>query len=320
MIKVSILVPVFKTEKYVRQCFSSLFGQTYENIEYVIVNDASPDNSMSVIRDTLKDFPHRKNNVHIIENENNCGIAKTRNLLLRNATGDYVYFVDSDDFLDTIAVDIFVKAALDNKADIIRCNYNYYSDGKVKAEIRKPLERHEDLFSDCLKDGKMRTLWLLFVRRNVFENNNLCFSEKVNGCEDFLMTIKLFYYADKIVDIPQTLYNYRLDNIQSITHQEQTFSENQILALKEIEKFLKMKGIYSQYESYLQRLKFIAKQPFLLNKSVRDFEKYIQTFPESSHCYRYYHYDLKQSLLFFLAEHKCKQILRLFARGIETDA
>ena len=84
-----------------------------------------------------------------------------------------MYFVDSDDFLETTAIETFVKVALDNKADIVRCNFNYYSDGKVKAEIREPLERHEDLFSDCLKDGKMRALWCLFVRRDVYEKHNL---------------------------------------------------------------------------------------------------------------------------------------------------
>ena len=98
--KVSILVPIYNVEKFFSRCLESLFNQTYQNIEYVFVNDCTPDNSMVVLHNFMEKYPSRAKLVRIIENTNNCGIAIVRNTLIKNATGDYVLFVDSDDWIE----------------------------------------------------------------------------------------------------------------------------------------------------------------------------------------------------------------------------
>ena len=309
-IKVSILIPVYKSEKFIEKCLCSVFKQTYDNIEYIIVDDASPDNSMEVIMHTINNNPRRKASVHIIQNEKNQGIAYTRNTLLEHSTGDYVYFVDSDDFIDHRSIETFVAIAHKDNADIVRCNYYNYCNKEIQAILRKPINEEKDYIKDCLTNEIMNSLWLLFISKRIIVNQHLMFPTNINGCEDLLMTIKLFYYADIISETPIPLYYYRLDNDNSLTHNEKSFKNDFCLAIKEIYAFLKEKQINEQYKKEILNLMFISKQNFLLNKEIRDIDKYINTFPESSKCYKAYDYSIKDTILFYLAEHHYINLLK----------
>ena len=105
MMKVSLLVPVYGVEKYIRQCSRTLFGQTYDDIEYVFVDDCSPDNSVAVIRQVLAEYPHREQQVRIVRHDHNRGLGAARKTALEAATGDFVLNVDSDDYLSLDAVE-----------------------------------------------------------------------------------------------------------------------------------------------------------------------------------------------------------------------
>ena len=310
--RVSILIPVYKSEKYFGECLHSVFQQTYSNIEYIIVNDASPDNSMEILRQVLKDYPEKKSSVIILENEQNRGVAYTRNLLLEHATGDYIYFVDSDDIIETNTIEVFVNTAERENADIVRCDYSRLYGGKSYPVIRKPINRDESLLAHCLSnDYGMESLCFLFIRRTLFTSHQLRFPEDINGCEDFLMTVKLFFYTNRVIDTHQQLYYYRLNNNLSITHQEQTFRTHSLKAVEEIISFLKENNIYELYKDQVLNLMFTSKQNFLLNKAIRDIDKYINTFPESNSYYRCLPYNGKQKFLLFLAEHKMTTLLKL---------
>jgi len=312
--KVSILIPVYKAEKYFAECLAAVFEQTYDAIEYVLVNDATPDNSMDVFRQVVKSYPQRESSIVIVENERNRGVAYTRNVLIEHATGDYVYFVDSDDIIERNSIETFVKEAKEKDADIVRCNYSKFYDAQCYPVIRKSIATNEDLLAHCLSnDYGMESLCFLFIRRTLFTEHHLRFPEDINGCEDFLMTVKLFYYTNKVVDTNLPLYYYRLDNNLSITHQEQTFRSHTLKAVEGIVSFLKEKDLYEQYKEQLLRLMFTSKQNFLLNKAIRDIDKYINTFPESNSCYKLYKYNKRQVFLFFLAEHKLSSLIKIIS-------
>ena len=121
-IKVSILVPFYKVENYVGKCVESLFRQTYKNIEYVFVNDCTPDRSMEIINEYIDKYGIR-DKCKIIEHETNKGISTSRNDCLDNATGDYILFIDSDDYIDLDMVESLVDTAKENDADISGCGY-----------------------------------------------------------------------------------------------------------------------------------------------------------------------------------------------------
>lgn len=310
--KVSILIPIYKAECYIEKCICSVLEQTYDNIEYVIVNDASPDKSMDIVNKICRRYPQRESSIIIIENENNLGISRTRNILLNNASGDYIYFVDSDDFIAPDAISILVNNAEKFNADIVRCNYFKYYNSSCVPINRPPSKENENKLELCLlNDYGMESLWLLFIRRSLFIKHQLCFPKDINGCEDFLMTVKLFYYTKRIIDIPDVLYYYRLDNENSITHQERLFRNYSIQAIIKIKEFLQEKNLIDRYRKEVLHLMFTCKQNLLLNKTIRDIEKYVNTFPESNGYYRHYKYNFKQRLLFYLAEHKHVLLLKI---------
>ena len=164
--------------------------------------------------------------------------------------------------------------------------------------------------------NKMNAMWLLLIRRQLFATHHLAFVNDINGPEDIMMTIKLFCSTSNVAETPKPLYHYRLDNSTSITHNELSFRNHFLLAVKQIVAFLQEKGVYEQFHEQALQLMFTSKQHFLINKKIRDIDKYINTFPESSHCYRQYNYSMKQQLLFFLAEHRMSTILKFINKLI----
>ena len=102
--KVSILVPVYGVEKYIERCARSLFEQTYDNIEYIFVDDCTKDRSIVILQKVLEGYPNRKNQVKILHHEKNRGLSAARNTALDASTGDYLMHVDSDDYLRKDAV------------------------------------------------------------------------------------------------------------------------------------------------------------------------------------------------------------------------
>ena len=109
--KISVLVPVYGVEKYIARCAESLFGQTYEDLEYVFVDDCTTDRSMAVLHEAIERWPRRKGQVRIMRNDRNRGIGYTRQRLVDAATGCYVTFVDSDDYLPPRAVELLAAEA-----------------------------------------------------------------------------------------------------------------------------------------------------------------------------------------------------------------
>lgn len=119
---ISVLIPIYKVEAYIEKCVKSLFGQTYENIEYIFVDDCTPDNSIAVLQSVMEKYPCRRNRTRIIRNATNQGIAAVRNILLENATGEYVIFIDSDDWVELSMIENLVNEAQATDADIVCCD------------------------------------------------------------------------------------------------------------------------------------------------------------------------------------------------------
>lgn len=99
MITVSICVPVYGVERYIERCARSVFEQTYDNIEYIFVDDCSPDHSIDILKNVIEEYPARKPNVRIVRHEHNRGLAAARNTAIDNAGGDFVLHIDSDDYI-----------------------------------------------------------------------------------------------------------------------------------------------------------------------------------------------------------------------------
>ena len=116
---VSILIPVYGVEKYIERCARSLFEQTYANLEFIFVDDRIPDHSIQLLENVLTMYPHRLKQVKIIKHSKNEGIAVVRNTAISNATGDFIFFVDSDDYIETDTISALVNEQNLTNADIV---------------------------------------------------------------------------------------------------------------------------------------------------------------------------------------------------------
>ena len=132
---VSILVPVYGVEKYIEKCAVSLFEQTCNDIEYVFVDDCSPDNSIGILEEVRKRYPER-DKVKIIRHDRNRGLAAARKTALMASVGDYVIHVDSDDWVSPDMVATLAEQAMKTGADLVDGNYYHATDSRVVKEFR----------------------------------------------------------------------------------------------------------------------------------------------------------------------------------------
>ena len=301
--KVSILVPIYNVEKFFSRCLESLFNQTYQNIEYVFVNDCTPDNSMVVLQNFMEKYPSRAKLVRIIENTNNCGIAIVRNTLIKNATGDYVLFVDSDDWIEEDMVEKLVDKAIQTDADVVGCDY--YEDYPNKAVLFKqhyPTDRIEAMKAMTLLKIK-GVLWKLLIRHDLIVKNNLSFIPEIHFGEDYIFCCKLFFYAKSISNVDEALYHYVQYNPNNYCSSNsdkriQSFAK----AIKTVETFYRENGILDMVNTELLQRKFLCKSSYALDKEKRNIKKWAFFFPESNGIWRTMNYSVPNKMRFLLFE------------------
>ena len=217
--KVSILVPVYAVEAYIAECAQSLFGQDYHDLEYIFVDDCSPDNSISVLKEVLTAFPERANQVKIIRHEQNKGVGAARQTAFEHATGEAIMHADSDDIMPPHAVSALVETMQTGNYDIVTGAYTTYenhSEGAVNLPPNMPRERYVSLL---LCQNKVKNnLWARLYRRAFLLEQGIDFKSGINYCEDYTGIARAFFTA-RFTTTDAPVYGYRIDNITSYTHQ-----------------------------------------------------------------------------------------------------
>lgn len=227
--KVSISVPVYNAEKYLRQCLDSLVNQALQDIEIVVVNDGSTDSSESI----CNEYAEKDSRVKLISKENG-GLASARQAALEAAHGQYFCACDADDWVEPDMFEKLYKKAVETGADIVMCDYwSEYPDGKL-VEQKYPYELSErnDLLDDLLNGLFPKAIWNKLIRRDFLLANQLSWELGINQGEDFLMTAKMLLAGATVANTGETLYHYRRDNNgTSYTHNITLGSYNQSLAI-----------------------------------------------------------------------------------------
>ena len=220
--KVSILVPVYGVEERIERCARSLFEQTYENLEYVFVDDCTPDNSILVLNSTIEQYPNRLSLVKIISHKHNLGLASARNTALDNATGEFVIHVDSDDYLSANAIEELVKQQNIDDSDIVNSGYKVYHKSHVE-EWYTLDSCSSNAFTACLLSRKIPVCVAgRLIRKSLYVDNMIRALDGVNMAEDYAVSPLLAYHAKKISTLNVCLYHYDCTNDLSYTH---SFSE-----------------------------------------------------------------------------------------------
>ena len=205
MLKVSIIVPVYNTEEYLKKCLDSLINQTLEEIEIICVNDGSTDNSGKI----LKSYAKKDERIKVLEQEN-LKQGSARNNGVRVAQGEYIGYVDSDDWVDLDYFEELYNSAKKYDADIALATNIRVGNGKSKKRINITEEKLytvlQDKFDVC-KQAKNECPTNKIYRKSFLEKNNILWPENVY-CEDKIYTLKAVYWANSIVTVPDIKYYY----------------------------------------------------------------------------------------------------------------
>lgn len=202
---VSVIVPVYNVEQYLDECLNSIRQQTYENLEIIVVEDCSTDNSLNTFIKHAED-----SRVKLIQHEKNSGLSAARNTGIDAIKGDYIMFVDSDDLVHLSLIELCVKYAIVNDADLITYNFKAFEDGiKLSPQLDlsdvdnlKVLEQGEDYFN------QQHFAWLKFIRTDLLKSRNLYFPVGLYY-EDWPFHWELGLVANKKFHIPAELLLYR---------------------------------------------------------------------------------------------------------------
>lgn len=319
-IKVSILVPFYKVEKYVGRCVESLFTQTYKNIEYVFVNDCTPDRSAEVIQKYI-DFYDIADKCKMITHNQNQGISVSRNDCLDNMTGDYFLFVDSDDYIDKDMVDLLVEAAIKEDADISGCGYiEEYADRSVE-HPQKYTNDHTEMMRAITLLTIKGVMWKLLVRSTIVteHKDEVRFIPDRNMVDDYLFCCQVFYYAQRFAGVDKCMYHWIQYNPNNYTHTTIFAVESQAAAIRKTEEFYREKGVYELIEDVLLQRKFISKLPLLLDDACFDVKLWRRLFPESNEIWRTMYFSFGNIILFRIASSPLYCLSSVLKKGLHLN-
>lgn len=263
--KISVIIPCYNTEKYISRCLDSVLDQTYKDIEIIVVNDCSP-GSMEKI---LNDYKKKDDRIKIVSHEKNKGLFQARLSGAKVATGDYIAFLDSDDYVDIDFYRELIFSAEMEKSDIVVCNtvvedsqrryvYNLFTTGKVELKEEEILEEY---FKQKGYNYRWHTVWNKIYKMSLWKKAEGYYSDIKDHLimtEDFAFSTVLFYYANKLVYNDRANYFYCSNDeaSTSLSKLSEKKCEKNITDIGKsftfVKNFLEKKNIYNKYSNYFE--------------------------------------------------------------------
>ena len=256
--KLSIIVPVYGVEKYIDKCLNSLVKQSLKEIEIIVVNDGTKDNSQKIIDKYVKKYPDKIKS-YIKENG---GQGSARNYGLKKATGEYIGYVDSDDFVEKDMYKKLYNKAKENNYDIVVCgNYNVsedYQNKNIDTFINNYNTDLENIFF-----GKM-AVWNKIYKRDILIKNKLEFKEKV-WYEDLAFTLKAIMNSNTFAFIDEPIYDYLIREGSTMNNSNVQRNLEILDAFNDILSYIK----HNKKEEYFSKIEFLAIDHIYISAIVR---------------------------------------------------
>lgn len=279
--KISAIIPVYKVEKFIERCVVSLMEQTFCEMEYIFVDDASTDNSIEILQTVVRRYPHRLPNVKIITHEKNMGLPAARNTGLAIAQGEYVFHCDSDDYIESDMLELLYYKAKEHDADVVWSDYFITFDKKKKVISQPYFNTPQDAVRGMLRGMMKYNVWNKLCRRSLYEDNNIKFPEGRSMGEDLTM-IMVFLHARKCAYVNKPLYNY----VQNPNQMTANYNEEKLDALRyncnRIAHYMDNHFSHIDYSCEYSALKQLMKWPFLIDGKYSSYKRWHQWFPESN--------------------------------------
>lgn len=248
-IKISVIIPVYNVQNYLKECIDSILNQDYTNLEVILINDGSTDDSGTI----CNKYAVKDQRIKVLHQENQ-GVAIARNLGLKHVTGDYISFIDADDWIDQGMYSHIVRS-IDESKDIVDAVYMPYpyEKGDInktiynKSEIRDRF-LHQFIGTRKINTAKMACVWSLLIRREIIKD---LFFYPIAVFEDKPFFIEALAKANNLVILPKKYYNYRVNTTSLIRNYNKEYIQSMTFAHKIIPQILEKHGVISKRLIYL---------------------------------------------------------------------
>ena len=247
MEKISVIVPVYNAEEYIEKCVSSIMNQTYKNLEIILINDGSTDNSGKMCDRYVK-----KDKRVVVLHKDNGGISSVRNTGIELATGDYIAFVDADDWISEDAFEYLIKNAKKYKADITCCrSYHVVKERKIFISDEKTyfFDKNEAITNLVSNEIIGNTVWRKLFKKKLFKGITFPINRTY---EDIHVTHKLILKANKITVLPDAKYFFRRHN-KSITKSPKTIRKSSDIVYANIVRYNDLSKQYPQLKELMMK-------------------------------------------------------------------
>ncbi len=298
-IKISIIVPVYNVEKYLNRCLDSLVNQTFKDIEIIIVNDGSPDNSQQIIDEYKNKYPKL---IKAFVKENG-GVSSAKNFGLRHASGEYVLFIDSDDYVNINMIEKMYDVAYKENSDMVICNvYDVFEKNNKIVRYSNNFIGNTNIYENKKIIFNRPANWNKLIKKSLF---NYFEFELDKWYEDMRVSIKLYLLCKKITFIDEPLYYY-VTHENSIMNNKNISKNYQIIdAFDDIINYYKENNLYDEFKEEINFLAidhiFIsASVRIIINSDKRQLEKNLKPLID----YFYKTFNLKSDYYYLLSKNK----------------
>lgn len=289
---ISVIIPVYNVEEYLRECIDSVLSQTYENYEIILVNDGSTDSSGKI----CDEYAEKCDKITVIHKENS-GPSKTRNMGLVVAKGEYIYFLDSDDYIKPEAFERLVSVIEKQNSDFVFFDAKSFEDENKSFNTRQGYLRKNDYKTDAgysvlteLSKNKdfHCAIYLLLIRKSFLLKNDINFLETAFCSEDMLFTYQLFCVAQRVAQCHEVLY-YRRYRKSSIVTSKKTARH-----------YLSCKAVYEEIKTFSENIgkyEDATAKAFVVRCAYNALDNYLKISTAEKEKYKNDYKSLKKSIL-----------------------
>ena len=280
--KVSVIVPVYNAERTLPVCLESLTRQGIDGLEICFVDDCSQDKSLLLLTE-FKERTQGSISVKILRHSANRGVAAARNTGLNAAEGEYVSFVDADDYLEDSALKDWYAEAKFNDWDVAGCELMLKFQSRERYLEQRRFQTPEQALHNLMFGLMKWNLWLYLIKRDMFRDNSISCVEGLNMGEDLMIMMKVFMSSERVGLIKKPLYHYNQGNVTSLTH---VYSESHIKQVAgnvaEVESFAAQSSRGKYVLANLPYLKLNIKLPLLMTASKERYGQWQELYPEAN--------------------------------------
>ena len=259
MSTVSIIVPIYKVEDYIRECIDSILAQTYPDFELILVDDGSPD----ICGRICDDYAKGDNRIKVVHKVNG-GLTSARNAGLEVAKGDWIMHVDGDDWIEPDMIKSLIEAAQATGADLVFGDFTKY--GPYAGYYKLPTWSSDKIKSMSKYIAyMMTTIWGSIAKRSLYADHSLKSPEGISYCEDFHLIVRLCHFAKKVVNVHRPFYHYRYRPTSIMSNMSRKTEADEQWAYQDTIRFFKEQGVYEDYRKVMSWRVLKSAQELLLD-------------------------------------------------------